>query len=144
LAGTARAGRHSLVVIMATQKILMVQYDTRPDLVLSLTDERTGQPFDLSVPDIYIFIRLREIGAQTTSLYGYANPIAGRVNSDTDDIDIQPPYDVAGRGGRCVMKWENMGMLSTGEYEAEVTVYFPHGQQTAYNLLRISVRERFE
>jgi len=128
---------------MATQKILMVQYDTLPDLLLSLTDERTGQPLDISVPNTQILVRFREVGAEHVNLYELAHPIAGRVNPDTGDIDTQPPWDTAGRGGRCVMKWGMMGMLNTGEYEAEVAVYFPDGQQTAYNLLRVSVRERF-
>jgi len=129
---------------MATQRIRLVQGDTRPDLVLSLTDERTGMPLDISDPNTKVRIYLREVGADAIKATLTARPIPGRVNPDTEQIDTHMPYDVAGRGGRCVMNWTAQALDTAGQFECEVETTFADGAiQTAYKLLRVQIREQF-
>ena len=84
---------------MATNKIRLVQGDTAPQLQLSLTDERTRRPLDLSTPGTTARLLFREVGADGVKATMPCFPIAGYVDPDTKEVDYRPPYDVAGRAG---------------------------------------------
>ncbi|HCP78939.1 MAG: hypothetical protein CML16_03035 [Pusillimonas sp.] len=129
---------------MATSKIRLVQGDTRPQLIFSLTDETTGSPIDLSGGTTTIRMLFREAAADDVKATMPCYPIAGYRDPETGIVDNAAPYDVAGKGGRCVMNWSEDALDTAGEYEGEVEVSFDAGEvQTAYDIIRFTVREQF-
>ncbi|GAB1836977.1 hypothetical protein U2261_18980 [Achromobacter xylosoxidans] len=129
---------------MATDKIRLVQGDTAPQLQLSMTDQRTRRPLDLSAPGTTARLLFREVGADTVKATMPCFAIAGYVDPETGDVDYRPPYDVAGRGGRLAMDWSADALDTAGEFEGEVEVTFPDGRiQTAFAILKFQVREQF-
>jgi hypothetical protein len=129
---------------MATSsKIRLVQGDTRPSLIFSLRDERTLAPIDLSGPGTTVRMLFREVGADTVKAIMPCYPIGGYQDPETGEINADPPYDVAGVGGRCVMFWSADALDTAGEFEGEVEVTFADGIQTAYQILKFQVREQF-
>lgn len=122
-------------------RIKLVQGDTRPQLVLSLTDEKTGAPINLTGASV--LMKFRELGAVTLKATLPAYPIAGIVLSD-GSVSVAPPYDVFGAGGRLAMDWTAEALDSPGEFEGEIEVTFPGGAiQTPYEKLRFRIREQF-
>lgn len=129
---------------MATDKIRLVQGDTAPQLQLSLTDQRTRRPLDLSAPGTTPRLLFREVGADAVKATMPCFAIAGYVDPETGDVDYRPPYDVPGRGGRLAMDWSADALDTAGEFEGEVEVTFPDGRiQTAFAILKFQVREQF-
>ncbi|MEB6663835.1 hypothetical protein MXL91_20435 [Achromobacter ruhlandii] len=129
---------------MATDKIRLVQGDTAPQLQLSLTDQRTRRPLDLSAPGTTARLLFREVGADTVKATMSCFAITGYVDPETGDVDYRPPYDVPGRGGRLAMDWSADALDTAGEFEGEVEVTFPDGRiQTAFAILKFQVREQF-
>ncbi len=129
---------------MATDKIRLVQGDTAPQLQLSLTDQRTRRPLDLSAPGTTARLLFREVGGDAVKATMPCFAIAGYVDPETGDVDYRPPYDVAGRGGRLAMDWSTDALDTAGEFEGEVEVTFPDGRiQTAFAILKFQVREQF-
>lgn len=129
---------------MATDKIRLVQGDTAPQLQLSLTDQRTRRPLDLSAPGTTARLLFREVGADIVKATMPCFAVAGYVDPETGDVDYRQPYDVAGRGGRLAMDWSADALDTAGEFEGEVEVTFPDGRiQTAFAILKFQVREQF-
>lgn len=129
---------------MANSKIRLVQGDTRPQLILSLTDERTKLPIDLSGAQTTIRFLFREAGADTVKAIMPCYPVAGYQDPVTGDVSYDPPYDTAGVGGRAAMNWSADALDTAGEFEGEVEVTFgATGIQTAYEILKFTVREQF-
>ncbi len=129
---------------MAATKIRLVQGDTAPNLILSLTDERTGLPIDVSDAGTSVRVLFREVGSDEVKATLSAYPIAGYQNPETQEIEFSPPYTVPGRGGRVVMQWSPTALDTAGEFEAEVETQLPDGRvQTAFGILRFQVREQF-
>lgn len=129
---------------MSTEKIKLVQGDTGPQLVLSLMDQRTGQPIDMSDPGTTVRVLFRALGSPTTKAVMSCYPIAGFFDAESGTVVTDPPYDVAGRGGRVVMDWSADALDTVGDFEAEVETTFADGRiQTAYAILKFTVREQF-
>jgi hypothetical protein len=127
-----------------SDKIKLVQGDTGPQLVLSLTDERTGLPIDLSDAGTSTRVLFREVGSDTTKAVMSCYPIAGFYDPESGTVQTSAPYDVAGRGGRVAMDWSATALDTEGEFEAEVETTFSDGRiQTAYAILKFTVREQF-
>lgn len=124
-----------------TEKIKLVQGDTRPQLVFSLTDEKTGEPVDLT--GATLAMKFREFGATTIKETLPAFPIAGIVLDD-GTVSYAAPYNVFGAGGRAALDWTATALDAAGEFEGEIEVTFPDGDvQTAFATLRFKVREQF-
>lgn len=124
-------------------KIRLVQGDTGPQLIVSITDERTGKAVDVSDPHASIRILFREVGGSVAKNVMPAYAIAGYLNPDTGEVETQSPYDVAGRGGRVAMDWDADALDTPGEFEAEVEVTTADGHiQTAFNMLKFTIREQ--
>lgn len=129
---------------MAKTKIRLVQGDTAPQLLLSLSDERTRRAIDLSSPGLTARMLFREVGSDAVKEAMPCFPIAGYVDIESGDVDFRSPYDVAGRGGRLAMDWSETALDTAGEFEGEVEVVFPDGRiQTAFAILKFQVREQF-
>lgn len=124
------------------EKIKLVQGDTRPQLVLSLTDETTGNPIDISSATVRV--KFRAAGDTTILATLLGSPVPGRVLDD-GSIDVTSPFDQSGKGGRCVVGW-TAGALNqpAGDYEGEIEITFADNSiQTVYDLLKFKLREEF-
>lgn len=107
------------------EKIKLVQGDTRPQISVTLTDDNTGLPIDIT--GATCLLKFRAVGATTL-----VDTLTGAVTN--------------GAGGVVVFSWNNTTLnVDPGDYEGEVEVTFPAGQgkQTAYELLKFKVREDF-
>lgn len=125
-------------------KIRLVRNDTRPQLILTLTDATDGSPIDLSPTGTVVRMKFRQVGAQTLTAVMEATLLPGLLRQD-GTVDNSMPWDVPGRGGRCVIQWTQQALAGdAGDYEAEVEITFPDGTvQTVYDLLKFKVRDDF-
>lgn len=107
------------------EKIKLVQGDTRPQIKVTLTDENTGLPIDISGATCRL--KFRAVGSTTL-----ADTLIGTV--------------LNGPAGEVVFVWNaNTLSVEAGDYEGEIEVTFSEGQgiQTAFELLKFKVREDF-
>lgn len=106
------------------EKIKLVQSDTRPALVVTLTDESTGAPINVTggTPRL----KFRAVGASVLT-----DTLVGNV---TD-----------GPNGMCVFNWSPTSLTGEpGDYEGEIEVTFPDARvQTVYDLLKFKMRREF-
>lgn len=106
--------------------IKLVQGDTLPQIYLTLTNETTGDPINLSGASISVNLKFRAAGSTTT--------LSTIPCTKTDAVNGIVSFDF-GNG-------ELVG-ISSGMYEGEVTVTFGTEIQTVYDLIRFRVREQF-
>ena len=106
--------------------IKLVQNDTRPSLVITLTDENTGQPINITGCVIRMYFRL----AGEVELTG---TIIGQV--------------INGNNGLCIFHWASVPDILAGEpgvYQGEIEIEFPDTtKQTAWEILKFKMREEF-
>lgn len=109
-----------------TEKIKLVQGDTRPAIVCTLTDEFTGLAIDLTGATPRL--KFRATGALTLTA-----TITGTV--------------IDGTAGKCVFYPASAPEMLAGEagdYEGEIEVTFADSQvQTVYDVLKFKLREDF-
>lgn len=125
-----------------TERIKLVQGDSRPQLVLSLTDEKSGGSIDISTATVRL--RFREAETTTILFTIVADKIPGKVNTD-GTIDFTGPYALNGKGGRCVINWTANALNQLpGNYEGEIEITFDDTSiQTVYDVLKFKLREQF-
>ncbi len=108
------------------EKIKLVQGDTRPALVVTITDDDTGSP--VNIGGATVLLKFRQAGA-------------------TELTATIPGYVTDGSGGVCVFypaTAPEMLQGDAGDYEGEIEITFDDGQvQTIYELLKFKVREDF-
>lgn len=107
-----------------SEKIKLVQGDTRPQVKVTLTDDTTGLPIDITRGTLRM--RFRAAGSDTV-----LSTLVGTI--------------VDGPGGVGVFQWP-VGALSVepGDYEGEVEVTFEDlTVQTVYDLLLFKLRAQF-
>lgn len=106
--------------------IKLVQGDTRPALVATLTDQTTSNVIDLSGSTVVL--KFRELNADTLTA-----TVPGTL------VDPQM--------GVCIFNWEEAPNALSGEpgtYEGEVEITFPDGtKQTVYDPLYFVLRAQF-
>jgi hypothetical protein len=109
-----------------TDKIKLVQGDTRPAIVCTLTDETTGSA--LNITGATVVMKFRPVGSTTLQ-----TTIPGSVTSgSTGQVVFYPASSPAMLTG------------DAGDYEGEIEITFSDGQvQTVYDLLKFKVREDF-
>lgn len=108
-----------------SERIKLVQGDTRPQLQLTLTDEGTGTAIDIT--NAVCTMKFRAAG-ETTVL----DTLTGAVTN--------------GPQGVVVFLWNSTTLdVPAGDYEGEVSVEFPNGGglQTVYEILKFRLREDF-
>jgi hypothetical protein len=124
-------------------KIKLVRGDTRPQLVLALSDDTTGNPIDVSDPATTVRMKFRELGEDVIKATLVAGKLTGRLLPDAT-VDYAAPYTVPGRGGRIYVDWSADALDAAGEFAGEVEVTFADGGiQTVYDLIRFTVRDQF-
>jgi hypothetical protein len=108
------------------EKIKLVQGDTRPALVCTITDDVTGAPVALTGATVLLKFRM----AGSTDLQ------ATLIGAVTDGANGQVAFYPASAPA--------MLQGDPGEYEGEIQITFGDGQvQTVYDLLKFKVREDF-
>lgn len=111
---------------MAVDVIRLVEGDERPVIVLTLTDDNTGSPIDLSLATTVVTIKFREAGTTTLLSTISTSKLSGGTTG-------QVQFDFTG------------GVLNVdpGMYEGEIVINFNGQVQTVYDTLRFTVRENF-
>jgi hypothetical protein len=111
---------------MAVDVIRLVKGDERPVIVLTLTDDITNSPIDLSLSTTTIQVKFRKAG--TTTLLSTIN--CSKLSGGTTG---QVQFNFSG------------GVLDVdpGMYEGEIVISFNGDIQTVYDTLRFTVRENF-
>lgn len=106
------------------EKIKLVQGDTLPQVLVTLTDDVTGLP--VNVTGASALMRFRALGGTTL-------------------IDTLVGVVLNGPNGELVFTWGPTTLnVEAGDYEGEVEVTFSNGaRQTVYELLKFKVREDF-
>jgi len=117
-------------------KIKLVTGDT-PLIPISITDPATGLAIDLTASSI--LLKVRKLGG-TLKASVPCSLLPGLVLKD-DSINYAPPYDVAGKGGRCLAECDATVFDAAGEYEAEVEVTTGPVIITTFKIHKFTVRE---
>lgn len=108
------------------EKIRLVQGDTRPNLVTTLTDSTTGSA--INVTGATVRLKFRAVGATTVR-----STIIGDVTN--------------GAGGVVVFDWADEPTSldgDPGDYEGEIEITFADTTvQTVYDLLKFKLRQDF-
>ena len=109
-----------------TEVIKLVQGDSRPSLIVTITDKKTGTPLNLTGTSLVL--KFREQGA--TELTGI---VPGTVVDPTDGV--------------CVFHWSSVSGILDGEagnYEGEVEIIYDDAtNQTVYEQLYFYLREQY-
>lgn len=131
------------------RKFKVVQNDQLPEVWLSLTDDITGDPIDVSDVGTGVYAHLREVGQKAVKASLLCDKMPGVVIAIDDDtgaqtISVAPPYDTPGRGGRVAILWEADSLDTVGVFQCEIEVVFADNKSmTWYDVLQFSVREQF-
>lgn len=108
------------------EKIRLVQGDTRPALVCTITDDVTGEAIGLTGATV----RLKFRAAGATNLTA---TVTGVVTDAANGVCVFYPATAPA-----------MLQGDPGDYEGEIEITFSDGQiQTVYDLLKFKVREDF-
>lgn len=108
------------------EKIKLVQGDTRPALVCTITDDTTGVAVDVSGATPRLKFRLAGSTTLTTT-------VTGTVTDGPNGVVVFYPAAAP-----------EMLQGAAGDYEGEIEVTFADGQiQTVYDVLKFRVREDF-
>lgn len=105
--------------------IKLVQGDSKPDIMLSLTDENTGLAIDLSAATTVVRVKFRAAGSETL--------LSTITCSKTDAVNGKVSFNFTG------------GVLDVdaGSYEGEIEISFDTQTQTVYDVLKFRVRGEF-
>ena len=109
-----------------TDKIKLVQGDTRPAIVCTITDETTGSA--VNITGATVVLKFRPVGSTTLQA-----TVTGTVTSgSTGQVAFYPASTPAMLTG------------DAGDYEGEIEITFSDGQiQTVYDTLKFKIREDF-
>jgi hypothetical protein len=105
--------------------IKVVQGDEKPDIIVQIKDNNTGNVIDLSAATTTVVIKFRASGTETilsTISTSKVDPINGKVmfNFSSGVLDVDP-----------------------GLYEGEIEINFNGDIQTVYDPLKFRVRQEF-
>lgn len=114
------------------ERILLVQGDTRPRLIIDLTDETTGDPINVSDAGTTVVVKFREVGSETIKATLACTKLITTGNA------------TPGAAGRVQALWPAGALDTAGSFEGEIEISFADGTvQTVYDKLKFKVREEF-
>ena len=101
-----------------------------------------GEPVPFSAADASLVFCVRQLGAETLTAQVTCTKLAGREGLN-GSVDLAPPYDVAGSGGRFQVDVPPEAFDDVGEYEGELVFFASASADPAviYDLARIYVRD---
>lgn len=109
-----------------TDKIKLVQDDTRPALVCAITDDVTSAAINLT--GATVLLKFRAVGS-TTLQATVTGSVTDALNGQVTFYPSSAPEMLSG---------------AAGDYEGEIQITFSDGTiQTVYDLLRFKVRSDF-
>lgn len=109
-----------------SEKIKLVQGDTRPALVCAITDDTSGLPINIS--GATVLLKFRAV-ASTTLQATVTGSVTDGPNGAVVFYPASAPEMLAGE---------------PGDYEGEIEITFADGQiQTTYDVLKFRVRQEF-
>lgn len=109
-----------------SEKIKLVQGDTRPALVVNLTDDTTGNP--IGIAGATVRLKFREVGSETI-ISTLTGTVIDGANGQVAFYWAQDPTSLQGE---------------PGDYEGEIEITFADGQvQTVYDVLKFKLRAEF-
>lgn len=109
-----------------SEKIKLVQGDTRPALLVNLTDDTTGDP--ISISGATVRLKFRAVGGSAI-LSTLTGSVIDGANGQVAFYWAQDPTSLQG---------------APGDYEGEIEITFADGQvQTVYDLLKFKLRAEF-
>lgn len=135
---------------LSSSTIKLVQGDTKPPLVTSLSSEiistTTGTleilPLDISNSTVVLKLRpasnTRHIidVVEGSLLIGYELANGALITT--------PPYDTPGKGGRVLFNWNDDSLSVAGDIQGEIEItYADTTVQTVYNVVKFKIREQF-
>ena len=105
--------------------IRLVQNDSRPEINLTLTDENTNLPIDLSAGTTTVVVKFRAAGSSTL--------LSTITCTKTDAVNGKVSFNFTG------------GVLDVdpGQYEGEIEISYDGDTHTVFDLLRFRVRGEF-
>jgi len=111
---------------MATDVIRLTAGDDKPLIVVTLTDDLTGQPIDLSLSTTVVSVKFRKAGTTTLLSTISCSKLSGGTTG-------QVQFGFSG------------GVLNVnpGMYEGQIVVNFNGDDQSVYDTLRFTVRDKF-
>lgn len=111
---------------MSGDVIRLVRGDTKPFIILTLTDDITRGPIDLSASSTTVVVKFRQAGTSQVLSTISTTKLSGGTTG-------QVQFDFSG------------GVLNVdpGAYEGEVQINFGGDLQTVYDVIRFRVRENF-
>lgn len=126
---------------MAT-KIKLVQGDTKPAIVCSLTDEFSKTPIGLNSTTVRMYFRA---SGNTTILATLVGTLLPGIVEEDGVINNNAPYNTPGAGGRVQFNWGSGDLNQpAGDYEGEIEITFnDNTKQTVFDLLKFKLREDF-
>lgn len=108
------------------EKIKLVQGDTRPAIVCTITDDTTGAPMPLAGAVVRLKFRQAGLTELRATVVG---SITDSVNGVVAFFPASAPEMLSG---------------DAGDYEGEIEITFADGQvQTVYDILKFKLREDF-
>lgn len=111
---------------MALDVIRLVKGDERPVIVVTLTDDVTGNPIDLSVSTTTVSVKFRQAGTTTVLSTISCSKLSGGTTGQVQFSFVGGVLDVA-----------------AGTYEGEIVINFNGELQTVFDVMRFTVRENF-
>ena len=120
--------------------ILLVQGDTRPQVVVTITDLNTANV--VNVAGASVVMKFRPSGGAVKVVIPLT--LAPGLDTGGGVINAASPYDIPGAGGRAYFDWPEDALDTPGKYQGEVEVTFADGRiQTAFELLQFRIRAQF-
>lgn len=124
-----------------SNKINLVQGNTKPQIVLVITTSNDAAP--ISLIGANVVLKFKEIISSSIKAIIPCYLAPGKVLSN-GTISYDGDYIIAGAGGRCYLNWPEGSLDTPGEFEGEVEITFPDGSiQTVFDKLRFKVRDTF-
>lgn len=122
------------------EKIRLVRNDTKPQLVLSLTDKDTGAAIDLSSASTVVRLKFKALNESTVRETLTAFKLPGvQTSTGVNYSDM-----TLGKGGRCYIQWTSTSLSGdAGDYVGEIEITFSDGVQTVYDTLKFRLRQDF-
>lgn len=101
-----------------------------------------GVPVSISAADASLLFCVRRQGAETLTAQVTCTKLPG-LEGLNGNVDLTPPYDVAGRGGRFRVDVPPAAFATAGEYEGELVYIASASVDPAviFDLARIYVRD---
>lgn len=133
-----------------TSTIKLVQGDTKPPLVTSLSSQKinttTGvletTPLDISGSTVVLKLRQASNTANIIDIVDGALLVGYEMANGY--VISSPPYNIPGSGGRVIFNWNENSLSVPGDIQGEIEVtYSDQTVQSVYDIIKFKVREQF-